>query len=81
MQNIQPKDGHKSQSEIKGPWNANHRSRYVELLLVVDNKEYKDHGENLEKVYQICKDVANVMNALYSPLNIYIACTIIYRPT
>lgn len=73
LQNIQPKEGHKSKSEIKGPWNANHRSRYVELLLVVDNKEYKDHGENLEKVYQICKDVANVMNALYSPLNIYIA--------
>ena len=61
------------QSKIQGPWNANKRSRYVELLLVVDNKEYKDHGEDLERIYKICKDVTNVMNALYSPLNIYIA--------
>ena len=60
-------------SKIKGPWNANKQSRYVELLLVVDNKEYQDHDEDLQKVYRICKDVANVMNALYSPLNIYIA--------
>ena len=67
------KEVHQRETKIKGPWNANKRSRYVELLLVVDNKEYKDHGEDLEKVYKICKDVANVMNALYSPLNIYIA--------
>ena len=60
-------------TKIQGPWNANKQSRYVELLLVVDNKEYKDHGEDLEQIYKICKDVANVMNSLYSPLNIYIA--------
>ena len=67
------KEVHQGQTKVQGPWNANKRSRYVELLLVVDNKEYKDHGEDLERVYKICKDVANVMNALYSPLNIYIA--------
>ena len=66
------KEFNQGQSTIYGPWNANKRSRYVELLLVVDNKEYKEHGEDLEKVYRICKDIANVMNALYSPLNIYI---------
>ena len=60
-------------AKIQGPWNANKQSRFVELLLVVDNKEYKDHGEDLAQIYKICKDVANVMNALYSPLNIYIA--------
>lgn len=58
---------------IQGPWNANKRSRYVELLLVVDNQEFLDHKSDLDKVFKICKDVANVMNALYSPLNIYIA--------
>ena len=63
----------REKTKINGPWNANKRSRFVELLLVVDNKEYKDHGEDLEQIYKICKDVANVMNALYSPLNIYIA--------
>ena len=60
-------------SSLRGPWNANKRSRYVELVLVVDNLEFKEHDSDLEKVYRICKDVANVMNALYSPLNIYIA--------
>ena len=60
-------------SSLRGPWNANKRSRYVELVLVVDHLEYKEHDSDLEKVYRICKDVANVMNALYSPLNIYIA--------
>jgi len=58
---------------IEGPWNANVRSRYVELILVVDNQEFLEHGSDVEKVYRICKDIANVMNALYSPLNIYIA--------
>lgn len=59
-------------NEIKGPWNANKRSRYVELLLVVDHQEYVEHGSDLKKINRICKDVANVMNSLYSPLNIYI---------
>ena len=42
-------------ASIKGPWNANSRSRYVELLLVVDHKEYLGHGEDLNKIYRICK--------------------------
>ena len=62
-----------SSTALRGPWNANKRSRYVELVLVVDHLEFKEHDSDLEKVYRICKDVANVMNALYSPLNIYIA--------
>lgn len=60
-------------SKLKGPWNANKQSRYVELVLVVDKQEYMEHNQDLDLVYRICKDVANVMNALYSPLNIYIA--------
>ena len=62
-----------SKTTIQGPWNANVRSRYVELVLVVDNQEFVEHGSDVDKVYRICKDIANVMNALYSPLNIYIA--------
>ena len=41
--------------------------------LVVDHQEFLEHNQDLDLVYRICKDVANVMNALYSPLNIYIA--------
>uniref|UniRef100_A0A0K2T7F7 Putative LOC100883390 [Megachile rotundata] n=1 Tax=Lepeophtheirus salmonis TaxID=72036 RepID=A0A0K2T7F7_LEPSM len=64
---------HKKGDMVRKPWKANKNSRYVELILVVDNKEYNDHGRNLMKVHRLCKDIANVMNALYSPLNIYIA--------
>ena len=62
-----------SKTNIQGPWNANVRSRFVELVLVVDNQEFVEHGSDVDKIYRICKDIANVMNALYSPLNIYIA--------
>lgn len=60
-------------SVIRGPYNANKLSRYVELVLVIDNKEFKDLGEDLRKVYQHCKDIANIINGLYSSLNIFIA--------
>ncbi|KOC59227.1 Disintegrin and metalloproteinase domain-containing protein 12 [Habropoda laboriosa] len=58
---------------IRGPYNANRHSRYVELVLVIDKKEYVALDENLDKVYQHCKDIANIINALYMPLNIFIA--------
>ena len=62
-----------SNINIKGPWNANQRSRYVELVIVVDNRKFKEYGQDLAKVYKKCKDIANIANALYAPLNIYIA--------
>ncbi|KAG7189977.1 hypothetical protein KM043_006137 [Ampulex compressa] len=58
---------------IRGPYNANRQSRYVELVLVIDKKEYMALDENLDKVYHHCKDIANIINALYMPLNIFIA--------
>ncbi|XP_011065358.1 PREDICTED: uncharacterized protein LOC105152646 [Acromyrmex echinatior] len=65
---------HKRAAEIiRGPYNANRQSRYVELVLVIDKKEYTALDENLDKVYQHCKDIANIINALYMPLNIFIA--------
>ncbi|CAK9824753.1 Disintegrin and metalloproteinase domain-containing protein 12 [Anthophora retusa] len=65
---------HKRATEvIRGPYNANRHSRYVELVLVIDKKEYIALDENLDKVYQHCKDIANIINALYMPLNIFIA--------
>ncbi|KAG8230722.1 hypothetical protein J437_LFUL010823, partial [Ladona fulva] len=62
-----------SSETIRGPYNANRRSRYVELVLVVDKREYKELGESLPKVYKHCKDIANIINALYVPLNIFVA--------
>ncbi|XP_071445169.1 disintegrin and metalloproteinase domain-containing protein adm-2 [Hetaerina americana] len=72
--NANPKEGLESDpNTIRGPYNANRQSRYVELVLVVDNKEYKELGESLPKVYKHCKDIANIINALYVPLNIFVA--------
>lgn len=48
---------------IRGPFNATRQSRYVELLLVVDHEEYKALGD-LKIVYQHCKDIANIINAV-----------------
>ncbi|XP_076677888.1 disintegrin and metalloproteinase domain-containing protein meltrin [Andrena cerasifolii] len=65
---------HKRAAEvIRGPYNANRHSRYVELVLVIDKKEYMALDENLDKVYHHCKEIANIINALYMPLNIFIA--------
>ncbi|XP_030753869.1 disintegrin and metalloproteinase domain-containing protein 12 [Sitophilus oryzae] len=58
---------------IRGPYNANKESKYVELVLVVDNREYKELGESRSRVINHCKSIANIINGLYSPLNIFIA--------
>ncbi|XP_034948463.1 uncharacterized protein Meltrin [Chelonus insularis] len=58
---------------VRGPYNSNRQSRYVELVLVIDKKEYMALGENLDKVYHHCKDIANIINALFTPLNIFVA--------
>ncbi|CAL4062248.1 unnamed protein product, partial [Meganyctiphanes norvegica] len=59
-------------NNIRGPYSANSLSRYVELVLVADNTEYEKHGHEVSKIYQRCKDIANIVNALYRPLNIFI---------
>ncbi|EDV48915.2 disintegrin and metalloproteinase domain-containing protein 12 [Drosophila erecta] len=58
---------------IRGPYNANKFSSYVELVIVVDNKVYKNFQESTKKVHQYCKGLANIINALYVPLNIFVA--------
>ncbi|XP_028028222.1 disintegrin and metalloproteinase domain-containing protein 12 [Bombyx mandarina] len=60
-------------NQVREPFNANTLSRYVELVLVVDNKEFKANHGNLRAVYQQIKDVANIINSVYAPLNIFIA--------
>ncbi|KAH8386000.1 hypothetical protein KR200_012172, partial [Drosophila serrata] len=58
---------------IRGPYNANKYSSYVELVIVVDNKVYKHFQESAKKVHQHCKNLANIINSLYVPLNIFVA--------
>ncbi|KAJ1523183.1 hypothetical protein ONE63_001072 [Megalurothrips usitatus] len=59
--------------EPRGPYNANNKTRYVELVVVADHKEYLAMDSNIEKVRHRCRDIANIVNALYSPLNIFVA--------
>ncbi|XP_052863728.1 uncharacterized protein LOC128270370 [Anopheles cruzii] len=58
--------------KIRGPYNANRHSSYVELVIVVDNKMFKSMRENFKTVQKYCKDITNIINALYEPLNIFI---------
>lgn len=51
-------------SQVRGPYNSNKRSSYVELVLVVDNKVFKSLDKNYTKVHQHCKDIANIINAV-----------------
>ncbi|KAJ3652643.1 hypothetical protein Zmor_018590 [Zophobas morio] len=58
---------------IRGPQSANTASRYLELLLVIDNEKYVEMGSSVEKVEQFSKNVANIVHGLYLPLNIFVA--------
>ncbi|XP_031634876.1 disintegrin and metalloproteinase domain-containing protein 19 [Contarinia nasturtii] len=58
---------------VREPYNANRQSSFVELVIVVDNDVFKKMDENLDKVHNYCKDIANIINSLYVPLNIFIA--------
>ncbi|CAK1540985.1 unnamed protein product [Leptosia nina] len=60
-------------TQVRGPFNVNKLSRYVELVLVADNKEYLANGESIELIHHRFKDVANIINSVYAPLNIFIA--------
>ncbi|XP_034837108.1 zinc metalloproteinase-disintegrin-like 4a [Maniola hyperantus] len=59
--------------QIRGPFNVNNQSRFVELVLVADNAAYIESGWNINTVHQQLKDVANIIYSLYAPLNIFIA--------
>lgn len=54
---------------VRGPYNAKKDSKYVELVLVVDNGEYKELGENMNRVKQHCKSIANIINSVRADWN------------
>ncbi|RVE44055.1 hypothetical protein evm_011292 [Chilo suppressalis] len=60
-------------TQVRGPYNANKLTRYVELVLVSDHREFRANDESLETVHHQLKDVANIINSVYAPLNIFIA--------
>lgn len=48
---------------IRGPYNSNRQSSYVELVLVIDNSVFKVH-KTLAKVHEYCKALTNIVNAV-----------------
>ncbi|XP_065088843.1 zinc metalloproteinase-disintegrin-like EoMP06, partial [Ochlerotatus camptorhynchus] len=57
---------------IRAAYKSNAASSYVELVLVIDNALYRSTS-NDQRIHRYCLDLVNVMNAIYRPLNIYIA--------
>lgn len=49
---------------IRGPYNANKHSSYVELVIVVDNKISKAYNGNIKNIHKHCQDIANIVNAV-----------------
>ncbi|XP_064630043.1 disintegrin and metalloproteinase domain-containing protein 9-like isoform X2 [Lineus longissimus] len=58
---------------IHGPYDSNSKSRYVELYIVNDLRQYDNFKRDKYAVIARTKEVINIVNALYRPLNIYIA--------
>ncbi|VTJ80120.1 Hypothetical predicted protein [Marmota monax] len=59
------------------PWRRHKRetlrmTKYVELVIVADNREFQRQGKDLEKVKQRLIEIANHVDKFYRPLNIRI---------
>ncbi|XP_053440193.1 disintegrin and metalloproteinase domain-containing protein 12 [Nycticebus coucang] len=58
------------------PWARRHKretlkmTKYVELVIVADNREFQRQGKDLEKVKQRLIEIANHADKFYRPLNI-----------
>ena len=57
---------------ISPPWNSNHKSRFVELVLVVDTRLYIQFGRRDKSIHEMCQQIAKKINSIFLPLNIYV---------
>ncbi|XP_061611433.1 disintegrin and metalloproteinase domain-containing protein 12 isoform X2 [Phyllopteryx taeniolatus] len=48
-------------------------TKYVELIIVADNREFQKHGKDVEKVKQRLAEIANYVDKFYRALNIRVA--------
>lgn len=58
------KRGYSSHEDTRVPYNSNAKSRYVEVVIVVDNKKYKELGGDLKAVRRRTKDIASIVNSV-----------------
>uniref|UniRef100_A0A8C7Z7P9 ADAM metallopeptidase domain 12b n=1 Tax=Oryzias sinensis TaxID=183150 RepID=A0A8C7Z7P9_9TELE len=70
------------QTHINQPFQAFHKrdkrntqktTKYVELIIVADNREFQKQGRDLEKVKQRLAEIANYVDKFYRALNIRVA--------
>ena len=54
----------KRSSRPRGPYNSDRRSRYVELVLVVDQDVYREYGDDLKATVRRTKQIANIVNSV-----------------
>ncbi|XP_030630742.1 disintegrin and metalloproteinase domain-containing protein 12-like [Chanos chanos] len=52
---------------------AQTNTKYVELIIVADNREYQKQGKDVEKVKQRLAEIANYVDKFYRALNIRVA--------
>lgn len=50
--------------EVREPFDANKESKYVELVMVVDNRVYRERGRNKNEVLNYVKDITNIINGV-----------------
>ena len=67
-----------NQPKIRAPYLANSRSRFVELLLVVDHGVFQKFDEDKEKVFRQCKQIANIVNAVSSKRFVFSIRSFVY---
>ena len=46
------------------------KTKYVELVIINDNKQFEAHGKNLTKTNQRAKLIANIVDSIFRPLNV-----------
>ncbi len=54
----------KSEDQVKGPYNSNQDSYYVELCFVIDNNIYREHNGNSREINKFAINVVNIMNVV-----------------
>ncbi|ESP03731.1 hypothetical protein LOTGIDRAFT_136948, partial [Lottia gigantea] len=58
---------------IRGPYDGNENTRFVELYLVNDRSTVSTLNHNSSEVIKKSQDIVNIVSRLYRPLNIYVA--------
>uniref|UniRef100_A0A672G7I6 ADAM metallopeptidase domain 12 n=1 Tax=Salarias fasciatus TaxID=181472 RepID=A0A672G7I6_SALFA len=68
-----PSAAHEDSSPFRHKRHAQTTTKYVELIIVADNREFQKQGKDMEKVKQRLAEIANYVDKFYRALNIRVA--------